>query len=145
MSLIPLNIKQLKKKAKLTKTSPSGSIKQPIQRARRIIRILERDGYKCVECCSKENLTIDHINGRAFAKHNNASKYKPSECVTLCIKCHDKKNKEKKKEIEVMVCKVCRRIDDSFTAYCFECGRVPHMLMTKKKQKKFKKMLEDFK
>lgn len=52
---------------------------------------------------------------------------------------------EPEKEEKVMVCAVCGEIDDSYTAYCGRCGRVTHRLMTRKKQKEFKKMLDKFK
>lgn len=48
--------------------------------------IFARDKWKCVVCGSKEDLTIDHIdgNGRNSKKPNN----KMSNLRTLCRKCH---------------------------------------------------------
>jgi 5-methylcytosine-specific restriction endonuclease McrA len=87
-----LNIERLKELAKKHDKTPSGKTKNSILRARKIIIILSRDGYKCTECPNKENLTIDHTNGRAFAKHDNYQKYDPKRCQTLCVVCHKKKN-----------------------------------------------------
>jgi len=92
MKLIPLNIKYLKEKAKQKNRQPNGTLKNSIQRARNILRILERDNYMCIKCGNKEELTIDHINGRKFSKCDNASKYKLDKCQTLCVKCHNYKN-----------------------------------------------------
>jgi 5-methylcytosine-specific restriction endonuclease McrA len=88
MKLQTLNIEYLKNKALILSRSC------PVRRARRIIKILERDNYKCIKCGSKDNLTIDHPEGRKFAKYDNHQKYNPSKCVTLCEKCHIKKNEE---------------------------------------------------
>lgn len=52
--------------------------------------------------------------------------------------------KDKTQEKQVMICCVCGEIDDSYTAYCGRCHRVPHRLMTLEKQKEFKKVLEKF-
>lgn len=46
---------------------------------------------------------------------------------------------------ELMVCCVCGEIDETHTAYCKNCCRVPHRLMTKKEHKKFKKFLKEIK
>ena len=86
--MTPLNIKYLKEK---TKEHPKNG-NSPIHRAKRIIKILERDNFKCVKCGATTKLTIDHIDGRKFAKFNNAQKYKIDMCQTLCITCHKRKN-----------------------------------------------------
>ncbi len=88
-----LNIDALKEKAKESIYKPNRNPKNTIVRARKIIKILERDDFQCVECGHKKDLTIDHINGRKFAKHDNAQKYKLDECRTLCRVCHMEKNK----------------------------------------------------
>lgn len=48
--------------------------------------IFERDNWQCLICGSKENLTIDHIdgNGRHSKKPNNDI----NNLRTLCRKCH---------------------------------------------------------
>ena len=91
-----LDIDNIKKVASSVERSPSGNLKSTIMRARKIIAILERDNYQCVECPNKEELTIDHINGRKFAKHDNHLKYKLDKCRVLCNKCHMEKNKNEK-------------------------------------------------
>lgn len=78
---------------KTDKTKGGRRLKGYILRARRILKILRRDGFKCVVCGSKNKLTIDHINGRSEFKHNNYNKYKLSVCQTLCVGCHVKKNR----------------------------------------------------
>ena len=88
-----LDIDNIKKIASSEEYSPAGYLKNSIQRARNIISILERDDFKCVKCKNKEELTIDHINGRKFAKHNNHQKYRIEECRVLCCKCHLERNK----------------------------------------------------
>lgn len=115
--LIPLNIEGLKLKAKDDRKQLSGHVPNPIKRARKILKILERDNFECIKCTNKNELTIDHINGREFAKWDNHQKYKLSECQTLCINCHNKKNEcsysykevkkrmiEKDKTIIMIVC-----------------------------------------
>lgn len=92
MTLTALDINYLKKKAISKRRNTSGKITNPIRRARRILKILENDNFQCVQCGSKTQLTIDHINGRKFAKHDDAKKYRASACQTLCIKCHYEKH-----------------------------------------------------
>ena len=89
-----LDIEELKNKVEKREKTPTGKLKSTTMRAIKILKILERDNFKCVECGSEEDLTIDHINGRAFAKHNNHQKYKLSECQVLCKECHEEKNAE---------------------------------------------------
>jgi len=90
--LTSINIEQIKIKASSKRKTISGNKPSTIIRARRILKILERDSFKCIKCGSEKELTIDHINGRAFAKWNNHKKYKVSECQVLCIPCHEEKN-----------------------------------------------------
>ena len=66
-----------------------------IQRARRKLKILKRDGFSCVNCGRKDNFTIDHIDFGKI-KFRNASAYVPERCVTLCCFCHEKKNHKNK-------------------------------------------------
>ena len=47
--------------------------------------VLRRDGYKCVQCKSTENLTVHHVKGQAVRPDE---KYNPNNGVTLCQKCH---------------------------------------------------------
>ena len=92
--LMALNIEKLKERANSGERQPNGTLKNSVKRARNILNILKRDNFKCTVpgCNSKERLTIDHTNGRAFAKHDNYQKYKLSKCKTMCIPCHNKKN-----------------------------------------------------
>jgi len=48
--------------------------------------IFERDGYKCLECGSKRNLSIDHIIPEIKGGGIN-----PGNLQTLCVKCNLKK------------------------------------------------------
>jgi len=93
--LLPLNIERLKYVAKSNEKRSGGHLKNSVMRAKRIIKILERDNYSCVECKSKEKLTIEHPEGRKFARWNNHQKYCLNKCVTLCVKCHSKRNNDK--------------------------------------------------
>lgn len=49
--------------------------------------ILERDGYKCVQCGATESLEVDHI--KSFT-HYPELRYEPSNGRTLCRPCHKK-------------------------------------------------------
>jgi len=95
-TLKPLNIEKLKERVRGDEKQPNGTTKNSVKRAINILKILERDNFTCTVpgCNHKENLTIDHTQGRAFAKHNNYQKYKLSKCKTMCIFCHNKKNKK---------------------------------------------------
>lgn len=93
--LNPLNIEYLKNKAKEREYQKGKckNLKSSIKRARNILKILEKCDFKCKLCGSDKDLTVDHINGRKFAKYDNYKKYKPDKCIILCINCHNKKNK----------------------------------------------------
>lgn len=79
---------------------PSKNAKQLAQRK---LAILERDGFACVTCGAKEDLTIDHIvpfaltSGEPIYKRNmlrgRKNAYNPDNCQTLCESCHVKKDK----------------------------------------------------
>lgn len=45
--------------------------------------ILERDGFKCARCGSREKLTVHHIKRWVFTKDDS-----PSNLITLCRSCH---------------------------------------------------------
>lgn len=92
MKLPILNIERLKEVASKDDRRPNGDLKNSVLRARKIIEILKRDKFSCVECKNKHDLTIDHTNGRDFAEYDNHQKYRLEGCVTLCEKCHLKKN-----------------------------------------------------
>lgn len=113
VKLNPLNITNLKKKAKSLKRKPGGGLTNPVLRAINILRILERDNFKCVWCPNKFKLTIDHINGRKEFKHDDARKYKLDKCQTLCVDCHTIKNKfsVNDKQIELVNQKVLQFIE----------------------------------
>jgi hypothetical protein len=90
--LTPLNIERLKEKAKRNDRQPNGTLKNTIKRARNILKILEKYDFKCVKCGATTNLTIEHPEGRAFAKHNTYRKYLVEKCSVLCVDCHNKAN-----------------------------------------------------
>jgi len=87
-----LDIEKLKEKANSFERKPSGKIKDSILRARRILKILERDNFSCVECGKNTKLTIDHIEKNKFKRYGKSCYYKINECQTLCSECHTKKN-----------------------------------------------------
>lgn len=89
-----LDIEEIKRKVEKKELTKTGKIKSTTLRAINILKILERDNFKCVECSSEDELTIEHPEGRDFAKRNDFNKYKYDKCVTMCRKCHLKKNKE---------------------------------------------------
>lgn len=93
MKLLTLDIDGLIIRAGSRERTKKGHVPSSVRRARKVLKILERDNFKCVKCGSDKKLTIDHINGRAFAKYDNHQKYRIDKCETLCEKCHIKKNK----------------------------------------------------
>lgn len=100
--IIPvLNIDRIKEISISKAKKPNGRLKTSVLRAKNILKILERDNFTCVECHGKENLTIDHTNGRAFAKHDNHLKYKLNKCRTLCMSCHINKNIKDDEELKI--------------------------------------------
>lgn len=51
--------------------------------------IIQRDGYCCTQCGSKERIEVHHKDYFPGAK---AWEYPESDLVTLCHKCHTKEN-----------------------------------------------------
>lgn len=49
-------------------------------------RIYERDGYRCVECGSEDDLTLDHIHPRSLAGNDSDANLR-----TLCRPCNSRK------------------------------------------------------
>ena len=82
-----LNVERLKKISTQDFKNPSR------QRARNILKILERYEFKCVRCLSKKYLTIDHLE-KDFNNRNRSAYSKNRKCQVLCVTCHLKKNKE---------------------------------------------------
>lgn len=56
-------------------------------RARHKLAVLERDGFKCINCGKGEGLTNAHIVP-VNEQNRNASSYKIEECKTQCSDCH---------------------------------------------------------
>jgi 5-methylcytosine-specific restriction endonuclease McrA len=64
-----------------------------VLRARRKLRILKRDHFKCTECGTDKLLTIHH---HKFVKQYYAkgwTSYKLDACKTVCVNCHKHINK----------------------------------------------------
>lgn len=51
--------------------------------------VLERDGYKCVECGSTEDIEAHHVKPKALFPE---LAYDVSNGITLCRACHDKRH-----------------------------------------------------
>lgn len=68
--------------------------RDPGRKARRRLFILQRDGFKCVNCGSSENLTIAHIKSikELGVTRFAAAAWKPDNCKTLCVACHIKED-----------------------------------------------------
>ena len=64
--MLHLDVDRLKEIASSGGKTPSGYRKNSVVRAIKILKILNRDNFKCVECGNTEKLTIDHIRGRKF-------------------------------------------------------------------------------
>jgi hypothetical protein len=43
---------------------------------------------------------------------------------------------------KLMVCSECGAIDESYSAYCGNCGRVSHILLTPNEQKEYSEWLK---
>jgi 5-methylcytosine-specific restriction endonuclease McrA len=58
---------------------------------RRTLRpaVLERDGYRCVDCGTPDDLTVDLVNPALNGDHLAAQ---PEDCATRCRSCHGSKD-----------------------------------------------------
>ena len=79
MHLTAINVDNLKRVA--VKHNASG------KRARRKLKVLNRDNFKCVTCGIDRNLTIAHIVP-IRKKNRGANSYKIDNCKTQCSPCH---------------------------------------------------------
>lgn len=84
--LKPIDVDILRKAAE--KESTNGA------RARRKLEVLKRCGFRCVECGSRYELTIDHVVKNRHYEKKNAAAYDPDLCRALCVTCHELKNQD---------------------------------------------------
>jgi 5-methylcytosine-specific restriction endonuclease McrA len=63
--------------------------------------IMVRDGYKCVYCGSKDELTIDHM-----VPSSRGGKTSFENCVTACRSCNNKKNNRTPSEAKMFTSKI---------------------------------------
>jgi 5-methylcytosine-specific restriction protein A len=52
--------------------------------------VLERDGWKCVQCGERRRLEVDHIKP---VRSNPELSFDPGNCQSLCGPCHTKKTR----------------------------------------------------
>jgi 5-methylcytosine-specific restriction protein A len=52
--------------------------------------VLERDGWKCVQCGERRGLEVDHIKP---VRSNPELSFDPANCQVLCGPCHTKKTR----------------------------------------------------
>jgi hypothetical protein len=105
--MLSIDIEKLKESAK--KRNSCGA------RARRKLKILERDGFRCVRCGSTKLLTIAHWN-KINKRNRGVSDFKIRECRTLCVGCHYYEDNVKPKQEKIA-------IDRSYaTAIIDTCG-----------------------
>jgi 5-methylcytosine-specific restriction enzyme A len=52
--------------------------------------VLERDGFKCVQCSERRRLEIDHI--KPVRTHPDLA-FDPANCQALCAACHSRKTR----------------------------------------------------
>jgi 5-methylcytosine-specific restriction endonuclease McrA len=52
------------------------------------LRVKARDGYRCVQCGSRQRLEVDHLHYRTLTRENL------SDLQTLCHRCHVKKTRK---------------------------------------------------
>lgn len=62
------------------------------------VKVLERDNYKCVKCCSNDMLVVHHIDGNGSNLPYDLQNNNLSNLVTLCASCHAREHREKEKE-----------------------------------------------
>jgi len=60
------------------------------------VMVYERDGYSCVNCCSKEQIEAHHI--KSWSKYPKL-RYNVDNGKTLCIVCHNKTRGYENKEL----------------------------------------------
>lgn len=53
------------------------------------LEVMTRDGFKCVECGSREELQIHHIKYRSKGGTDE-----PDNLVCLCVRCHYRRHKD---------------------------------------------------
>uniref|UniRef100_A0A2P2LKB7 Uncharacterized protein LOC103956206 isoform X2 n=1 Tax=Rhizophora mucronata TaxID=61149 RepID=A0A2P2LKB7_RHIMU len=63
--------------------------------------VLYRDKYTCQYCCSKENLTVDHV-----LPLSQGGEWKWENLVTACAKCNSKKGQKTLEEANMKLIKV---------------------------------------
>ena len=51
-------------------------------------RVIEHDGWRCVACDKRCDLTVDHIKTRGLYPR---LRWDPLNCTTLCNRCHEMK------------------------------------------------------
>lgn len=67
--------------------------------------VFRRDGYKCVDCGSIENIQAHHLSNFDY-QHPDLS-----VLVTVCRECHEKREEEKKKIMNAEINKIGELID----------------------------------
>lgn len=60
------------------------------------LRVMKRDGYKCMLCGSKHNLNVHHME---YEKGKKAWEYSTAVLITLCKDCHQKVHADKNHEL----------------------------------------------
>lgn len=97
-------------------------------------KALERDGYKCVECSSTENLRVHHWQYRETGYMT-----KLQDVYTLCQLCHEKVHKIRKDKAGHVVSMVQMK-SALKPVYCYNPLAQKH----RKKRKKRRAYKEDF-
>lgn len=93
LPLTPLDVAALKQSA--ARPVGNGKLGHGVAaRARRKLRVLERDGFRCKRCGSTKNLTIDHVGWTPGFNKSGPSSIVPELCQTLCVWCHHERNKQ---------------------------------------------------
>ena len=84
--------------------------------------VLERDGYKCVECGATEKLAVHHKDRTGQTENRNDDL---DNLVTLCSSCHTKQHPKQITKPERYVMVNCQRCGKEFqtTTDRIECGR----------------------
>lgn len=89
----------MKLRKRISKQDYSIALTNPLWKGKRF-RILERDGYKCTKCGSKEELHVHHLKYEGTYPWQTRDSY----LTTLCKKCHKNAHRiiDKSKNIKIM-------------------------------------------
>ena len=96
-----LDIERIKEKAEENRTRENGNGIAPIQKARYILRLLEKSNFRCILCGTTKKLTIHHLVPPLKTKGGKNRKMTAKnyeKCIVACEQCHNEIEEEKKRQ-----------------------------------------------